>query len=227
MGFWKSVGKFAGKTALGIIAPGALAGYEYRKAKVTNEVLKGLDEAIDPFFKNLAQAQEDDSWSELLVLVRGCVVKFLSNEEARQKLLKESHPNEQGRICCTLATTFCGEPSIFQAATEKGAKVEILIGLLNITEKICKELDNRIASAGLSQKEENVVRLLFDTMCTRLPYVGTVMYVRRNNDAAITLSDMLKSIIFSDEEDDDGKFIKLTCRENNVNYNDIKRKMGC
>ena len=68
MGFWSKVGKFAGKTALGIIAPGALAGYEYQKAKETNEMLKGFDEAIEPLFRSLAALKDgDDSWSELLV----------------------------------------------------------------------------------------------------------------------------------------------------------------
>ena len=76
MGFWGTVGKFAGKTALGIIAPGALAGYEYQKAKQTNEMLKGFDEAIEPLFKNLSSIQDEDSWSELLVMVRSLVVKI-------------------------------------------------------------------------------------------------------------------------------------------------------
>lgn len=227
MGFWSSVGKFAGKAALGIVAPGALAGYEYQKAKETNELLKGFDEAIEPFFKNLAQVQEDDTWSELLVLIRGCVVKYLTNKDVREKLLKECHPNEQGRTCCTIASVFCEEPSIIQAATVKGAKLDILRGVLNITEAICQQLDNRIASAGLAPMEENVVRMLFDMMCTRIPHVGMVMYVRRNNDVAITFSDMLKNIIFSDEEDDDLEIVKSTCNENNVSYTEIKRKMGC
>lgn len=227
MGFWSSAGKFAGKAALGIIAPGALAGYEYQKAKERNELLKGFDEAIEPFFRNLAQVQEDDSWSELLVLIRGYVVKYLSNEDAREKLLRKCHPNEQGRTCCAIASVFCDESSIVQAAAAKGAKLDVLRGVLNITEAICQELDKRIASAGLAPMEENVVRMLFDMMCTRMPHVGMVMYMRRNADGAVTFSDMLKDVIFSDEDDDGLRIINASCSENNVSYAEIKRKMGC
>ena len=227
MGFWGSVGKFVGKTALGVVAPGALAGYEYQKAKQTNEMLKGFDDAIEPLFRSLAQVQEGDAWSELLVMVRKCVMDFLGNKEAREKLLKECHPNEQARTCCTIAASICGTDAIAQFAASKGANLELLKGVLNIVELICQELDKRIASAGLLEMEAAVTRMLFDLLCTRGPHLTIIMLAKRGNDIAVTFSDMIKNVVFPDEEDEDSQTIKDLCNENRVSYFEIKRKMGC
>ena len=225
MGFWGSVGKFAGKTALGIIAPGALAGYEYQKAKQINEMLKGFDEAIEPLFKNLSSVQDEDSWSELLVMVRSLVVKFLSNEKARNPLLKEVHPNEQARTCCSIASVVCEDPSVQSAAAQRGADIDVLRGTLNILEALCQELDKRIAKAGLDQMEENVMRMFFDFLCTRNPHLVVVMYIKRDKDASVTVDALLDKMIFPAEKDDDTQTLLSVCAENKVSYDSIKRKM--
>lgn len=225
MGFWGAVGKFAGKTALGIIAPGALAGYEYQKAKQTNEMLKGFDEAIEPLFKNLSSIQDEDSWSELLVMVRSLVVKFLSDEKARSSLLKDAHPNEQARTCCTISSVFCEDPAVKNAATQRGANIDVLRGTLNVLEELCQELDRRIAKAGLEQMEENVMRMFFDILCTRNPHLLIVMYVKRDKNSAVTVDALLDSMIFPDEVDSDTQALLSICAENKVSYDSIKRKM--
>lgn len=225
MGFWGKLGKFAGRAAVGIIAPGALAGYDYQKAKQTNEMLKGYDEAIEPLFKNLASVQEDDSWSELLVMVRSGVVRFLGNEEARKPLLKDVHPNEQARTCCLIASVICDDDSIRGAAAQRGAKIDLLRGTLNIIAAFGEELDKRIAGASLTQMEENVVRMFFDILCTRNPQLILVMYVKRDNNVKVTMDALIADMLFPDEEDSDTQIMKDTCAENKVSYDGIKRKM--
>jgi len=225
MGFWGKVGKFAGRTAIGIIAPGALAGYDYQKAKQTNEMLKGFDEAIDPLFKNLAAVQDDDSWSELLVMVRSFVIKFLGNEEARKPLLKEVHPNEQARTCCSIASVVCEDPNFQNAAAQKGANIDVLRGVLNILEEFCQELDKRIAAASLEPMEANVMRMFFDMLCTRNPQVVMVMYLKREKNVSVTMDALIENMIFPDEVDSDTQSLIAVCNENKVSYDNIKRKM--
>lgn len=225
MGFWGKLGKFAGRAAVGIIAPGALAGYDYQKAKQTNEMLKGYDEAIEPLFKNLASVQEDDSWSELLVMVRSSVVKFLGNEEARKPLLKGVHPNEQARTCCAIASVICEEDSIRGAAAQRGAKIDLLRGTLNIIAEFGEELDKRITGASLTPMEENVVRMFFDVFCTRNPQVVMFMYVKRDKNVKVTMDALIADMLFPDEEDSDTQVMKEICTENKVSYDSLKRKM--
>ena len=225
MGFWGSVGKFAGKAALGIVAPGTLAGYEYQKAKEEREMLKELDEVIETLFQNLAKIQDGGAWNELLVLVRGGVVQCLSNKDTRERLSKEHHPDEQGRTCCRIAAAFCEKLLTSHAAVDR-SELDLLRGVLNITEAICIVLDNRIASASLTKKEEGVVRFLFDMACTRMPHMSMAIYGQRKNVAA-TLSEVLKDMLFSDEDDGMSRMVKTTCREVDVSYAEIRRKMGC
>ena len=171
MGFWSKVGKFAGKTALGIIAPGALAGYEYQKAKETNEILKGFDEAIEMLFKSLAQLKEGDSWSELLVRARSLVVKILSDEDAREPILKEIHPNEQGRAICLIMTSALANPEVVRVLSPSEDDRTFLAGVLGIIEAHCQQLDAKIAGRGLATMEESVLRMLYDYVCTRMAHV--------------------------------------------------------
>ena len=227
MGFWSKLGKFAGKTALGIIAPGAVAGYEYQKAKETNEMLKGFDEAIEPLFKSLAAlSDDDDSWSELLVRLRSLTIKFMSNGESRQPLLEKVHPNEQARTLCLIMGGAFDNPEVagILGASEENEK--LLIGSLNITEMLCQQLDAKISGAGLATMEESVLRMLYDMICTRQLHVGIVMYGKRNYDAKATFDAQLSNIIFPTEEDEDIQVIKNVCAENKVSYNELKRKLG-
>ena len=227
MGFWGKLGKFAGRAAVGIIAPGALAGYDYAKAKATNEMLKGFDEAIEPLFRNLAAVKEDDdSWSELLVRLRSLTIKFLGNEEAREPLLKKVHPNEQARTLCLIMGGVFDVPDVAAVLAASDDNRKLLMGSLNITELLCQQLDARIQAAGLATMEEAVLRMLYDMICTRQLHVGIVMYGKRNCDAKATFDAQLSDMIFPTEEDEDTQVIMNVCAENKVSYNELKRKLG-
>ncbi len=227
MGFWGKLGKFAGRAAVGIIAPGALAGYDYAKAKATNEMLKGFDEAIEPLFKNLAAVKDDDdSWSELLVRLRSLTIKFLGNEEARKPLLKTVHPNEQARTLCLIMGGAFDIPEVAGALAASDDNRNLLIGSLNITEMLCQQLDAKIQGAGLETMEEAVLRMLYDMICTRQLHIGIVMYGRRNSDAKATFDAQLSNLIFPAEEDEDTAAIKALCAENKVSYDQLRRKLG-
>lgn len=227
MGFWSKLGKFAGRAAIGIIAPGALAGYDYAKAKETNEMLKGFDEAIEPLFKNLAAVKEDDdSWSELLVRLRSLTIKFLGNEEARKPLLQKVHPNEQARTLCLIMGGAFDVPDVAAVLAASDDNRNLLIGSLNITELLCQELDARIQAAGLETMEEAVLRMLYDLICTRQLHIGIVLYGKMNSDAKVTVNALLTDFIFPAEEDEVTAVTRAACAENKVSYDQLKRKLG-
>ena len=228
MGFWKSVGKFAGKAALGVMAPGVLAGLEYHKAKEKQEILLQFDESIESLFNSLAKMREGDTWKELLALVRSCVVGFLKNDEERNKLLKSKNidANESGRICCALAMLFCEQESIIGFAEGKGIEIDELKVIVGIAELICQELDKRIATAGLVPKEESVVRALFDSSCTCQPHLVFPVFTRMGNDASGTLETFVKGLFALSANDDNAKPLLALCEANKVSYSEIKRKLG-
>ena len=220
MGFWGSVGKFAGKTALGIIAPGALAGYEYQKAKQRNEAFAEYDEALDAFFKSIALASEEDGWSELLVVLRDTVVGVLKNDKARKETEGLLHPEDYARVCATIITYAYDSPKIVQFATQRNVNIDILKGVVNIVLLAGAEFDKRVGAAGMSPLEASLMRLIYDCVCSRYPHIMLLLYGKTRDFAS--MQDGVLDYIFTDQ----AKVVKLLADQNKVDAAVLRSKMG-
>ena len=224
MGFWGKIGRFAGRTVIGVIAPGALAGWDYGRAKQMHAILKGYDEALEPLFNGLAALQKCDGWSELLVELRSFVVKFMTDEKAFKPLLKTVRPMEQGRTCRVIAQVVFDEPLFQDKARQHGVEIGLLRETFYMSELLCQELDERIAAASLEPNEEYVVRMLFDGACTRNPQLEVAAYMQSNRDVHSTMDGLVETLFSRDGQemdDDEQKFFK----ELKVSYDTIKSKM--
>lgn len=220
MGFWGSVGKFAGKTALGIIAPGALAGYEYQKAKQRSEAFAEYDEALDTFFKSIAQASEEDGWSELLVVLRNTVVGVLKNDKARKEAEGMLHPEDYARVCATIITYVYDLPKVVQFATQRNVNIDILKGVVNIVLLAGAEFDKRVDAAGMSPLEASLMRLIYDCVCSRYPHMMLLLYGKTKD--FVSMQDGVLDYIFTGQE----KVVKLLADQNKVDVAVIRHKMG-
>ena len=229
MGFWKSFfggfGKVVGKTALTIAMPGAVAGYEYQKQKAIGEAMAEFDETMDTLFKHLAAFDERDGWSELLVIVRNIVVNCLTNKKTRDKVLSETHPNERARACCEMALGATESDALLHIAQEKNVDLNLLKGVLTMQLLLCEQLDKCLSETGTVGMEENVMRLLFDMVCTRLPIVSAKISARNNNDVNKVFQEVL-SMMFSEEDNEIPHVCKLLCEENKVSYGALKDRYG-
>jgi len=224
MGFWKSFGKIVGKTALTIAMPGAVAGYEYQKQKEIGEAMADFDETMDVLFKHLSALNDDDSWSELLVIVRNIAVGCLTNKKSRDKILAESNPNERARTCCEMALGATESDALQRIAIEKGVDLNLLKGALSIQLSFCDSLDKRLLSSGTTGMEENVMRLIFDMVCTRLPLVSIKLYTKNDNNIEVAFQEVLNTI-FSDDDGDISRICKSLCEGNKVSYGNLKQRM--
>ena len=215
MGFWKSVAK----VAVGIAAPGALAGWEYQEYKQEKELLQELDDAIGTLFKTASVFSDEDCWSELLVTIKGLVIKTISDKKSRESLLKEAHREEIGRLCCELAFEFARNETIVSFAKENGADPDLAVGCFMIPLLYCKELDAKLeACQTLTKMEVSVVRLVFDLAATRV-----IPIVLKQNSISKDTSEGLNNIlrdIFAEES------VQNLCKENKVEASVILRKLA-
>lgn len=226
MGFWKSFGKVVGKTALTIAMPGAVAGYEYQKQKAIGEAMTEFDEAMDALFRHLAAFDERDEWSELLVVVRNIVVGCLTNKKTRDKILSESNPNERAKTCCEMALGATDADVLQHFAQEKNVDLNLLKGVLIMQLSLCDQLDKCLLETGTVGMEENVMRLIFDMVCTRLPIVSAKISDRNNNDVNKVFNEVLGTIFSVDESNEIPRVCKALCEENKVSYETMRARFG-
>lgn len=226
MGFWKSFGKVVGKTALTIAMPGAVAGYEYQKQKAIGEAMTEFDEAMDALFRHLAAFNERDEWSELLVVVRNIVVGCLTNKKTRDKILSESNPNERAKTCCEMALGATDADVLQHFAQEKNVDLNLLKGVLIMQLSLCDQLDKCLLETGTVGMEENVMRLIFDMVCTRLPIVSAKISARNNNDVNKVFNEVLGTIFSVDESNEIPRVCKALCEENKVSYETMRARFG-